>query len=98
MIEQELAAEVAALEVRRLPELSGRPIRRLADNLLHQDWHPTTPGVAFAWAWTGEAGERTVNFTEQGNLRKSLFSVVGDAVDQVVALVQRLTDAGPAET
>ena len=47
--------------------------------------------VDFAWAWNGEEGERTVNFTEQGDVRESLSTVVGEIVDQVVSLVQRLT-------
>lgn len=91
LTEQDFQTEKAALDARRLPELGTQPIRQLAVNVLHHYWHPTTPGVAFAWAWTGKPGKRTVNFTEQGDLRESLFSVVGETVDQVVALVQRLT-------
>jgi len=87
----EFDAEVATLEVRRLPELGNRPIRELANNLLHQDWHPTTRGVAFAWAWSGKEGDRKVNFTEEGDLRESLFAVVGHTVDQIASLVQRVT-------
>ena len=91
LTEQDFQAEKAALEARRLPELGTQPIRQLATNVLHHFWHPTTPGVEFAWAWTGKEGERTVNFTEHGDLRGSLFTVVGETVDQVVSLVQRLT-------
>lgn len=89
---EEFAAEMIALEGRRLPELSGQPLREMADNLLHRSWHPTTSNVAFTWAWTtGQDGRQTINFTESGDLRKSVFEVIGDAVDQIVDLVGRLT-------
>ena len=88
----EFAAETTALESRRLPELSGQPLREMADNLLHRSWHPTTSKVAFTWAWTTEPdGRQTVNFTEIGNLRESVFEVIGETVDQIVDLVRRLT-------
>jgi hypothetical protein len=91
LTEQDFHAEKAALEARRLPELGTQPIRQLATNVLHHYWHPTTPGVEIAWAWTGKEGEQTVNFTETGDLRESLFTVIGETVDQVVSLVRRLT-------
>lgn len=74
LTQPEFEAEVAALEARCLPELGNGPIRKLANNLLHQGWHPTTAGVAFAWAGSGNEGERKINFTEEGDLRESLFT------------------------
>lgn len=90
LTKDEFAAQVAALEARRLPELGNQPIRELATNLLHHYWHPTTPGVNITLAWSGEDGGRKVNFTGQGDLRESLFTVVGETGDQVVSLVQRV--------
>ena len=91
LTEEEYAAELAALDGRRLPELGDRSIRKMVDNLLHEAWHPTTPGVAFDWAWSGDEGQRKVNFTDEGDLRESLFQLMSETVDQIVALVQRLT-------
>ena len=91
LTQDEFAGELAALEARRLPELGNRPIREMADNLLHTSWHPVAADVNLSWVWSGEEGQRVVNFTMDGNLRESLFSVVGETVDQVVALVGRVT-------
>lgn len=88
----ELAAEMTALESRRLSELSGQPLREMADNLLHRSWRPTTSTVAFTWAWTtGQDGRQTINFIESGDLRESVFEVIGETVDQIVDLARRLT-------
>jgi hypothetical protein len=88
---QEIDSQISRLDARRLPELGRRPIRELANNLLHQDWHPTAPGVDFGWVWSGNEGERKVNFTEEGDLRESLFTVIEETVEQIRTLVVRLT-------
>jgi hypothetical protein len=66
--EADIEWQLAALEARRLPELSTDSMRVLADTILHLTWHPNKDSsLAFQLYWKGINSE-TLDFAE-GDLR-----------------------------
>jgi hypothetical protein len=86
----ELEQELSTANARVISEFGGKRVRDLADTLLHNSWHPTTPDMAFPLHWRQIDGRSAVAFTEDGDAMESLFTVTKEAIAQVESLINRI--------
>ncbi len=86
----ELEQELSTADARAIREFGSKRVRDLADNLLHDSWHPTTPGTGFDLYWRQVEGRSVVAFTEEGDVMESLFTVVSEAIAQVESVINRI--------
>lgn len=86
----ELEQELSTANVRVISEFGGKRVRDLADTLLHESWHPTTPDAGFDLYWREIDGRSVVAFTEEGDVMDSLFTVTKEAIEQVESLINRI--------
>jgi hypothetical protein len=80
--------ELAALEARRLPELSTDSMRKLAVTIVHHAWHPNRDSALdFQLYWKGTNPE-TLDFAAEGDLRGSLKTLVEETLRQIYEFIQ----------
>jgi hypothetical protein len=77
----EVERQIGILKTREWPELSGEPITRLADRILHETWHPDTSSLGFELDWKKHSSR--VSRLWGGDFRGSLQSPVEDTFRQV---------------
>ena len=95
----ELEQELSTANARVIIEFGSERVRNLADTLLHNSWHPTTPDIAFPLYWRQIDGRSVVAFTEEGDVMESLFTVTKEAIAQVESLINRIVpESDEAET
>jgi hypothetical protein len=91
----EVDRQIGILEERELPELSGEPITKLADRILHETWHPNASrALGFQLYWK-DADPKSLDFAE-GNFRDSLKALVEATLEQVCEFI--LAALQPAAT
>src|SRR6266851_10510769 len=81
-----------SLNNKALPEISGDTVRRLADRLVHESWHPGgTSELTFRLYWKGD-NQQTVDFAES-NAREALDSLIEDTTMQLRDFIRRILES-----
>lgn len=91
----EVERQIGILEAKQLPELSGEPITKLADRILHETWHPNaSQALGFQLYWT-DTDPKSLDFSE-GDFKGSLKALVEGTLRQVYEFI--LAALQPAAT
>jgi hypothetical protein len=82
----DIEREIAALKVRKLPELSTEPVTNLANTVLHEAWHPSgARSLAFELYWKG-TDPKTLDFAE-AEFRRALDALVEMTIKQIYEFI-----------
>jgi hypothetical protein len=82
----DLDREVRALQDRKLPDLSSKPVTILANTILHDTWDPRVGlTVAFQLYWKG-SDPLTLDFAE-GDFLEALATLVDETVKRVIGFI-----------
>jgi hypothetical protein len=87
----EVERQIGILDAKQLPELSGEPITKLADRILHETWHPhASQALGFQLYWK-DTDPKSLDFAEgdfKGSLKALVESTLGQVYEFILAALQ----------
>ncbi|HCT75316.1 MAG TPA: hypothetical protein DGG94_04305 [Micromonosporaceae bacterium] len=86
LTDDELNEVLDTLNVEVVAELSPSPLRDLANNLLHQSWHPSAQDVGLH-IFRRSTHPITIDFSEQGDTLESLGNLVEETRKRIETFV-----------